>query len=133
MRVFLFLLSLLISASAVALTYFGFTQALSMIEYMIASTALSVILAFICGHFMYRAWVNRRRFKESEALTAALEEEKRELAATRTRLEAELSEKNIYARPMPSPDIDPEITQKIMMTPPPESVLKNDTESINNN
>lgn len=124
MRIFLFLLAILVSAGAVVLAYFGFTETLPFAYYMLASTGLSILLAFICGHFMYRTWRNRRRAKDAEALAKALEAEKREIAAARTSLEARLAEH--HDRPLPPPELDPEVTQKIMMTPSP-------TESINNN
>ncbi len=123
MRVFLFLLSLLVAAGAVVLAYFGFTETLTFVQYMLASTALSVVLAFICGHFMHRTWRNRKRAREAEDLADALEDEKRELAAARTSLETKLASQNEFDRPLPPPDMDPEVTQKVMMTPPPTDVV----------
>ncbi len=121
MRIFLFLISLIIAAGAVVLAYFGFTETLSPMEYMLASTGLSVVLAFICGHFMFRSWVNRSRAREAENLADALEDEKRDLAAERTSLEARLAaNKSEFDRPLPPPDMDPEVTQKIIMSPAPK-------------
>lgn len=117
MRVFLFFLTLVVVAGAGVLAYLGFTEALTFVEYMLASTALSAVLAFLCGHFMYAAWRQRRRAKEAERLSEALESEKREIAAHRTSLETQLAQQS--KRPLPPQDLDPELTQKIMMSPMP--------------
>ena len=116
MRVFLFLLALIASLGIVVLAYFGFTGALSFVYYMLISSGISILLAFICSHFMYTSWRNRRREKEAEKLNRALESEKREIAAKRTSLEAELLAHQ--AKLQDASDLNPDLTQKIMMTIP---------------
>lgn len=117
MRIFCFLLTLLVILGAGVLAYLGFTETLPFVEYMLASTGLSAVLALLWGHFMFTSWRNRRRAKEAERLTRALEDEKREIAAHRTSLESQLAQQ--AQRPMPAENLDPELTQKIMMSPPP--------------
>lgn len=116
MRIFLFLISLIIVAGAAILAYLGFNETLPFVYYMLSSTALSACLALFLGHFMYRTYANRKRAKEAERLNASLESEKRELAAQRNQLETRLTR---CGTPLgAAQDLDPNLTQKIAMTPP---------------
>ncbi|MBS5915420.1 MAG: hypothetical protein E7A50_00690 [Clostridiales bacterium] len=116
MRIFLFLLSLIIVVCSAVLAYLGFNETLPFVYYMLSSTALSAVLALLLGHFMYRTYANRKRARDAERLSVALENEKRELAAQRNQLETQLTRKGDTV--IPPLNMDPDLTQKITMTPP---------------
>lgn len=121
MRIVTFLFSLLVTAGAVVLAYFEFTETLEHQIYILAATALAVLLAFICGHFMYRTYANRKRYKAAESRVAELELKVNELDTSRLAREAELEAlrrtqaQTTQARPPAPQTMDASDTQIIPM------------------
>lgn len=63
MRVFTFLLSLLIAFAFIVLNFLGFNNTLTQTEYMLITVIAEVILSFVLGHFMYRTYANYKKCK----------------------------------------------------------------------
>ncbi len=71
MRVFTFLLSLLIAFGFIILNFLGFNNTLSQTEYMLISVVAEILLSFTLGHFIYRTYAN---YKKSKQLRSEIEE-----------------------------------------------------------
>lgn len=92
MRILTFLFSLLITVGVVALTYFAFIQDIDYMVYMLGSTAISIVLAFMLGHFMFRAHANKRRAKLAEASEKEAELRIHELETIRLQQESTIEQ-----------------------------------------
>lgn len=64
MRVLLLLLSLLISIGCIMLAYMELVGEVAEFHYVLISTAISVVLAFLLGHFMFSAYRLRKNHKK---------------------------------------------------------------------
>lgn len=121
MRVLTFLFSLLITAGVVALTYFAFVQDIEYMYYMLGSTAISIVLAFMLGHFMYRAHVNKRRAKLAETAEKDAELRIHELETIRLQQESTIEKMSQSTMNMTAPTPAFENGDTQIITVPPEN------------
>lgn len=91
MRFVSFLFSLLASAGLLALSYFYAIEQIDYIVYLAAITGAGVFLAFVAGHFMYRASYHKRRAKEAQQELEASELRVHELETIRLQQETDLN------------------------------------------
>lgn len=87
MRIFLFILSLIIAAACVFLNILNFNGTLSQTEFLLVNVLVEFLLCMILGHFMHRTYANYKRAKNlSQELTntqAALQLKTKEAAAAK--------------------------------------------------
>lgn len=87
MRIFLFILSLIIAAVCVFLNILNFNGTLSQTEFLLVNVLVEFLLCMILGHFMHRTYANYKRAKNlSQELTnaqAALQLKTKEAAAAK--------------------------------------------------
>lgn len=92
MRFVSILFSLLASAGLVALTYFYAVEELDHLLYMAAITGAGIFLAFVAGHFMYRASSHKHQGKALRRDLEAAELQIHELEALRLQQETDLAQ-----------------------------------------
>ena len=84
MRIFIFILSLIIAVACVFLNILGFNGTLTQTEFLLINVVVEFLLCMILGHFMYRTYANYKRAKNlSQELTntqAALQLKTKEAA-----------------------------------------------------
>ena len=87
MRIFMFILSLIIAVACVFLNILNFNGTLSQTEFLLINIVAEILLCLILGHFMYRTYANYKRAKSlSQELTnaqAALQLKTKEAASAR--------------------------------------------------
>lgn len=71
MRVFTFLITLILALGFIILNFLGFNNTLSNTEYILASLGAEIVIVFLLGHFMYRTYAN---YKKAKHLTTAVDE-----------------------------------------------------------
>lgn len=108
MRIFIFILSLIIAVACVFLNILGFNGTLTQTEFLLINVVVEFLLCMILGHFMYRTYANYKRAKNlSQELTntqAALQLKTKEAAEAQeamqkvsTATQAESSSENMSA------------------------------------
>lgn len=89
MRIFTFILSLILIIGCAALNVLGYNGTLSSLEFILITAAAELLLCLILGHFMYRTYANHKRAKSlSQELTKAQAALHTQTQATREAQEA---------------------------------------------
>ena len=64
MRIFVLILTLVLSGAFCFFNLIGFRGVLTVTEFFIVNTMVDILLAFILGHFMFRTYANYRKAKK---------------------------------------------------------------------
>lgn len=112
MRIFLFILSLIIAVACVFLNILNFNGTLSQTEFLLVNVIVEFLLCMILGHFMHRTYANYKRAKNlSQELTntqAALQLKTKEAAAAKAEAAAQSERPAAAQQPAPeSPVTEP--------------------------
>ncbi|MEE0510850.1 MAG: hypothetical protein UDG94_06435 [Peptococcaceae bacterium] len=93
MRIFIFILSLIVAVACVFLNILGFNGTLTQTEFLLVNVVVEILLCLILGHFMYRTYANYKRAKSlGQELTntqAALQLKTKEAAEAREAMQTE--------------------------------------------
>ena len=96
MRIFILIITLVLSAAFCLFNLIGFRGVLTPTEFYLVNIIVDIVLAFILGHFMYRTYANYRKGKK---LQQTLNQVQADLDAYK---EAALHEKDAVASPAPA-------------------------------
>lgn len=93
MRIFIFILSLIVAVACVFLNILGFNGTLTQTEFLLVNVVVEILLCLILGHFMYRTYANYKRAKSlGQELTntqAALQLKTKEATEAREAMQTE--------------------------------------------
>ena len=115
MRIFILIITFVLSAAFCLFNLIGFRGVLTPTEFYLVNIIVDIVLAFILGHFMYRTYANYRKGKK---LQQTLNQVQADLDAYK---EAALHEKDTVASPAPAQE-PPVVHQQAPVSAPPTSV-----------